>query len=314
MTATQPAAEIVDERPGAPVRARFVPTATSGPANAFLIEQVRRLAPLDFVMVSGPELPAAGFELVREEAGGLRIRLLPVDPAALTELQRGALEHLGLHPVVERKAGTAWERSVLPGEAETAVAVVDRILGEVFGASLEGALDVHHGSHRAEFEAARKLEELRGRIEPILTELLGSPPTLDPDGDWVFPYESTQVFVAPRVTADAMVVVRVFAITNVGLSITPQLALFIASLNFGLAFCRFALDVQHGAVWVDETLLGDLVSDEELRFTVKTVASTASEWQSRIKETFGGITATDLLTGRAEGAVPNAKPGHGGYL
>lgn len=283
------------------------------PADAFLIEQVQSLRAFEFVAVSGPELPSSGFEVAREETGGLRIRLLPSDPAALTELQRGALKQLGLEAVPGAGDGTAWERSA-PGDAAAAVGIVDDILVKVFGGRLHGALDVHHGSHRAEIEAARKMESLRARIEPILAELVGASPTRDPDGDWVFHYKSTEVFVAPRVTQDGMVIVRVFAITNVGLTLTPQLALFIASLNFGLAFCRFALDVQHGAVWVDETLLGDLVSDEELRFTVRTVASTASEWQSRIKEMFDGITAEDLLSGRYQTAVPQSKPGQGGYL
>lgn len=306
-------AKLADGQEPGPGPVRFVPPDAPGLADAFLVEQVRALGPYDFVVVTGSDVPWAGFEVAREEAGDLRVRLLPGDPAGLTELQRGTLEQLGMHPVVERKAGTAWERSV-SGDAGTAVGVVDQILGEVFGRSLQGALDVHHGSHRAEFEGARKMEALRARIEPILTELIGSMPTRDPDGDWVFPYQSTQAFVAPRMMPDGMVVVRVFAITNVGLTITPQLAVFIASLNFGLPFCRFALDVQHGAVWVDETLLGDLVSDGELRFTIQTVASTAADWQGRIKETFDGFTGQDLLSGHLEGTVPKAKPGRGGYL
>lgn len=56
------------------------------------------------------------------------------------------------------------------------------------------------------------------------------------------------------------------------------------------------------------------VTDEELRFTIKTVASTAATWQGRIKDNFGGFSAQDLLSGRADGTVPREKPGRGGYL
>ena len=283
----------------------------------FLADQVALLEPFEFVVLSGPDPPFPSLEVGRDEAGDLHLRILTGEPQTLSELQRGSLQDLGFAPAADPERGSIWERRIGADGGGEAVAVAGDVLHEVFGIELRGPLDVHHGSRRKEIEARRNREALRARIEPILTDLIGSPPTLDPDGDWVFLFRKARVFVAPRTTSDGRVIVRVFAITNVGLPITPQLALFIASLNFGLAFCRFALDAQHGAVWVDETLLGDLVSDEELRFTVETVASTAADWEGRIKEMFGGFTAQDVLSGRSGGAAPGAKPGNmnsGGYL
>jgi hypothetical protein len=108
------------------------------------------------------------------------------------------------------------------------------------------------------------------------------------------------------------VVVRVFAITNVGVPVTPELGLFLARLNFGLMFGRFALDVERQAIWVDETLLGDHFTDEELRFTIDVVAKTADEWDDRLKQMFGGATYQEAA-GRRPDADGLAKPGQGGY-
>jgi hypothetical protein len=109
-------------------------------------------------------------------------------------------------------------------------------------------------------------------------------------------------------------VVRVFAITNVGVAVTPELGLFLARLNFGLMFGRFALDAEHRAIWFDETLLGDQFTDEELRFTISVVASTADHWDDRLKQMFGGATYEEVLAGRAKEPAPPTKPGQGGYL
>jgi hypothetical protein len=107
-------------------------------------------------------------------------------------------------------------------------------------------------------------------------------------------------------------IIRVFAITNAGLNLTAELGLFLARLNFSLMFGRFSIDTDHQAVWFDETLLGDHVTDEELRVTVEMVASTANEWDQKIASTFGGRTRDPSST---EGApAPGGKPGQGGYL
>ena len=106
--------------------------------------------------------------------------------------------------------------------------------------------------------------------------------------------------------------IRIFAITNVAVSVAPELGLFLARLNFGLMFGRFALHVEHHAIWFDEGLLGEQFREEELRFAIRMVASTADEWDDRLKQMFGGVTYQEDLAGRAEEA-PKApiKPGEG---
>ncbi|NNL64962.1 MAG: hypothetical protein HKP30_01840, partial [Myxococcales bacterium] len=117
--------------------------------------------------------------------------------------------------------------------------------------------------------------------------------------------------VAPRAALDAQVVVRIFAITNVGFAVVPELGLFLARLNFGLMFGRFALDAEHHAIWFDETLLGEQFREEELRFAIRMVASTADGWDDRLKEMFGGVTYQEILEGRSKEPLPQTKPGEG---
>src|SRR5438067_2104266 len=123
---------------------------------------------------------------------------------------------------------------------------------------------------------------------------------------------SRREFVAGQIAA--LEPFGVVVLTNVGVTITPELGLFLSRLNFSLAFGRFAIDVEHQAVWFDETLLGEHATDDELRFTIDVVARTADEWDERITQMFGGT--TPKATGQSPEADPEppAKPGQGGYL
>ena len=56
-----------------------------------------------------------------------------------------------------------------------------------------------------------------------------------------------------------------------------------------------------------------LLSDEEIRFTVRMVADTANEWDDRLAQMFGGTTHALLSTPEQAQRVPS-KPGQGGYL
>jgi hypothetical protein len=205
-----------------------------------------------------------------------------------------------------------WLRDV--PDAATAVDTALRLLSEVFEAKPDAALDIAHDSHRAEHEARQKLAQVRERIEKIVSELIGHAPEQDPDGDYVVPLHGVRVMVAPRVAPQGPVVVRVFAVTNVGMNVTPELGLFLARLNFGLMFGRFALAAEYQSIWFDETLLGEQFSDEELRFTLGVVASTAAQWSERLKQMFGGATYQEALMGHTRHGVPPTKPGGGGYL
>ena len=110
---------------------------------------------------------------------------------------------------------------------------------------------------------------------------------------------------------DGQVVVRIFAITNVGVAVTPELGLFLARLNFGLMFGRFALDTENRSIWFDETLLSENFREDDLRFAIRMVASTADLWDDRLKSMFGGVTYQEVLAGRSAEAAPPKKPGEG---
>ena len=126
----------------------------------------------------------------------------------------------------------------------------------------------------------------------------------------VMDLDRTEGTLAPGAT---ILPVRV-AITNVGVIVAPELGLFLARLNFGLMFGRFALDAEHHSIWVDESLLGEHFTDEQMRFTIEIVASIADEWDDRLKQMFGGATYQDVLTKRTDHSTPPTKPGLGGYL
>jgi len=284
--------------------------------GAFLEGEVEALEPFDFIAVRPSSDALHLVEVTRSEAGGLEVRvpgrppgLIPALPVAV----RGALRERGFASEDPADPTRPWVHGV--ADAAAAVALARRVLTEVFDEKPEALLDVTHGSHRQEHEARQKLAALRKRIEPVLTELAQAPLAEDADGDYVLPVHDVHVTVAPRAVPGGPVVVRVFAITNVGVNVAPDLGLFLARLNFGLMFGRFSLDIEHRSIWFDETLLGDPLEGDVLRFAVKVVAATADEWDDRLKQMFGGATYQEYLQHRrSDSDTPPPKPGQGGYL
>ena len=267
--------------------------------RAFVAGQVAALEPLEYVVVGVPEPPYDAVQIRRVEDGTFALVLNPRDPSTpYTPEQVTELAAIGFPPAVP------------PPDVETAVALVERLLAEVFGIAESTPVDVRHGTDKPVRDAERKVVEMRSRIEPVLAAIAGgTPPPKDGDGDYMLDLGHVRVFVAPRAMPGSPAIIRVFAITNAGLTLTPELGFYLARLNFSLMFGRFSLDADHQAVWFDETLLGDHVTDEELRFTVEMVAGTANEWDQKIAATFGGR----IREPQAEPPSP-AKPGEGGYL
>jgi hypothetical protein len=283
-------------------------------ARAFLQAEIEGLEPFDFVAAGPAGSPLHVVEVTRGEDHALEVRV-PGRPPVVPELAvsvRSALRERGFASEDASDRTKPWIQGV--ADAGAAVALVQRVLTEVFGEKPDASLDVAHGSHRAEHEARKRLDALRGRLEPILREVAGSAPEQDKDQDYVLPLRDVHVTVAPRVVPGGPGVIRVFAITNVGVNVVPELGLFLARLNFGLMFGRFALDAEHRSIWFDETLLGDELREDELRFVIDVVASTADEWDDRLKQMFGGATFQEVLKGRTPEEVPPTKPGQGGYL
>jgi hypothetical protein len=271
----------------------------------FVASQIARLEPLEIVVVGVPVPPFDAVQVRKEEDGTFHVIVADRDPSAppFTDTETAAMTKLGV--------------PASPPDAEAAATLVESLLVEVFEVDDAAPIDVRHGTERELRAAEKKVKEMRARIEPVLAGILGEgkQPEKDADGDYVLDLGHVRVFVAPRAMPYRPPIIRVFAITNAGLTLSPELGLFLARLNFTLMFGRFSLDVDHQAVWFDETLLGDHVSDEELQFTVEMVGTTANEWDQKIAAMFGGKirdpeaeTAADPLSG------PTNKPGQGGYL
>ena len=279
--------------------------------RAFLTEEIAALAALDCVIVAPAQRPLESIEVVRREDGGLEVRV-PPRPApfpGLSPEESKALDELGFSLEELEHAPGALVHQV--ADEAAAIDLLHKVRVDVFGAKPDVRVDIAHGSHRLEHEARQKLLVARERIESILEPLVEKPIERDPDGDYLLPVGQVQVTVAPRAGFDGSVVTRVFAVTNVGITVTPELGLFLARLNFGLMFGRFSLDVEHRSIWFDESLLGEQFREEELRFAVQTVSSTADAWDDRLKQMFGGVTYQEVLAGKAAQARPAIKPGEG---
>jgi hypothetical protein len=279
--------------------------------RAFLLSEIERLEAFDFVAVVPSGMPIHALEVTRLEGGGLEVRVPGRPPfvPALTEPIRKALAEHGFVSEAGEDQTKPWVKSAADAES-SADLVMDTLTG-VFEQKPDAKLDIAHGSHKAEHEARAKLKIARTRIESVLTEVLGKKPELDEDQDFVLPIDDVHVMVSPRVVMTGQIVVRVFAITNVGVQVTPELGLFLARLNFGLTFGRFALDAEHGSIWFDEAILGEEFREEELRFAVQMVSTTADQWDDRLKQMFGGAKYQEVLSQKRVQPLPISKPGEG---
>ena len=275
--------------------------------RAFLHAQLAQLEPLGFVVVGLPEPPFDAIQARRESDETFVVEIASRDASLpFSDDETKALTEMGF--VRER------ETLVAPPVTgpDAAADLVERVLTSALGVDAMTPIDIRHGTLRDERAAEEKLAAMRAFIEPVLEEMFGAPPTKDPDGDYVLDVGQLKVFVAPRAVPGRPAIIRVFAITNADLNLSADLGLFLARLNFSLAFGRFSIDIDHRAVWFDETLLGDQVTKDELVFVVNVVAETAAEWDDKIAAMFGGRFREDVPAGASPEA--GAKPGQGGYL
>lgn len=277
--------------------------------RSFLEEQVRALAPFGFLSVAVVTAPPGGLHVleVSRSEDGSSLRVVAVGRPELPTEIHDRVVRLGF-------SGDPLTHDSLSDPAEAAE-LIDRTLTEAFGAAEGSAIEVHQGSHRAQVLLERKLAGLRDRIKTVLIPLMAEGTwEIDDDGDLTFSFDSTRVFVGPRALPDGSAIVLVFSPTNLAVEPSPALGLFLAETNFALAFGRFGLDVEHGVVWFGQNLYGESFTDEELRFLVKIIASTADAFDDRIQELFGGRLFNEEGQEPSTDEVPRSKPGTGGYL
>ena len=282
--------------------------------RSFLHAQVRGLGPLDFIVVGLPQPPFDAVQARLEEDGTYIVEIASRDETApFSAEQAAALETLGF-----TAEATTWAGKP-SADVAGAVEIIERVLVAVLAVEPETPVDVRHGSLREERAAETKLASMRAFIEPALERMLGKPAPVDGDGDYVVDTQGMTVVVAPRSIPGRPPIIRVFCITNAGMNLNADLGLFLARLNFSLAFGRFSIDTDHRSVWFDETLLGDHVTQDELVFVIDVVAQTAAEWDEKIASMFGGTYRQEPQQGGPDAASQGpvtapAKPGQGGYL
>ena len=151
------------------------------------------------------------------------------------------------------------------------------------------------------------ITSVRATIELKLKDMLDRY-VVDERGNYVFGLESALVYVVPAWLESKTTVVRVFAITNLDVPVTPELTLDLLEKNLDFVLGAFALDAGHGAVWFNHNLLGEFLAPDELEATLAAVAETANKYDDEIKERFGGR----LYAESPERSVP--PPHTPGYL
>ncbi len=147
---------------------------------------------------------------------------------------------------------------------------------------------------------------LREMVETRLAQLGGY--FVDPHGNYVLGLQSARTFVVPTWLETGVTVVRVFAITNLGVPVTAELTQYLLEKNLEFVFGAFALDVEKGAIWFNHNLLGQFAAPDELEMTIAAVIETANRFDDEIKTRFGGR----LYVEGAEDTVP--PPTAPGYL
>ena len=131
------------------------------------------------------------------------------------------------------------------------------------------------------------LEELRERVRRYLVDAFGAVDE-DEDGDFSLPKGSTRVFISLQDWSDAHHIVRVFAVTNCDVTISPELTLYLCKANNEMIFGKFSLLDEQNIVLFEHALLADFLDPAELETTVAAVAVGADDYDDRIQKLAGG--------------------------
>lgn len=128
--------------------------------------------------------------------------------------------------------------------------------------------------------------ELRARVADGLRERFGAAPT-DAEGDFMVSLGPAAVWLRPTVYG-GRALVRVWAVTNVDLSIDDALARHLMEANARLPFGGLGLDEAGSAVVFVDDLLGDYLTNAELALAVAVAGGVTAEVGPGIKDRFGG--------------------------
>jgi len=278
--------------------------------DEFLRAEAARLGPFDYLVVSAADPPRDAARLMRDADGAWGVGVWNRTAPPLSAEQRGRLAELGFEAGVEE-----WRRAAPPGDDAAAIPLFLQVLAEVCGVGADEPIDLKHDSSRSEFEAAEAVRTLKAQIAPWLEARTGSPARVDDDGDFVLELERARLYVSPQCLPGRSPIVQVFAITNLGVTVSDAVGGFLSVVNFELIFGRFSLDLERGSVWLTENLLARHLTDDDFWEIVEALAETVAHYDDRIARRFGGTTAWAVRAQSPE-HLPEApnKPGQGGYL
>jgi len=276
----------------------------------FLRAEAAHLGPFDYLVVSAADPPRDAARLIREGDGSWSVGVWNRADPPLSVEQREELTALGFGEGTEE-----WRVVAPPADGPTAIALFFQVLAQVCGVGPDVPIDLKHDSSRADYEAAEAVRTLKAQIAPWLEARTGSPARVDDDGDFVLELERTQLYVSPQCLPGRSPIVQVFAITNLGITVSDAVGGFLSVLNFELVFGRFSLDLERGSVWLTENLLGRHLIEDDFWEIVEALAETVARYDERIARRFGGTTAW-AVRAQAPEHLPEApnKPGQGGYL
>jgi len=93
------------------------------------------------------------------------------------------------------------------------------------------------------------------------------------------------------------VLVHLVAPLVLGVPNTPELAYWVAVEGQQMYFGAASLRPQEGGladVFLEHTLLGDYLDEDELHTAIGAVLSTANDWDDELQQRFGGMRVEDL--------------------
>lgn len=131
------------------------------------------------------------------------------------------------------------------------------------------------------------MTKLRETIETQLAGMIESY-DVDENGSYVLPLQTCPAFVVPTSIPEGPSVVRIFAITNLGVPVTAELTSYLLSKNLDFVFGAFGVEIEDGAIWFVHNILGEYLDPQELEASLGAVATTADEYSQEIKDRFGG--------------------------
>jgi hypothetical protein len=164
-------------------------------------------------------------------------------------------------------------------------------------------------------------DTMRHRVQDMLTQIVW-PIQVDSFGAMSFTFGSTRVYVRVQPFNETSIV-NVYAITNVGLTASPELYEYVArnadDWSFGHVGLRAGDDGQE--VVFRYSLLGDFVSAGSLKHAVAAVAQAADQIDDDVVKRFGGHRARDVEVqtppppiASGDGTEPGAEEPEPGYL